>query len=128
MFCMGLRMSSKATGPGTASILTAAIILIDGSAPNSRSECAYEPQTASRCCKSGFPSHSIAGDRCAVPPSWTIGGGRGVLSAGVSSATNLAEGHFRLGDALRGQGKFDEAVAAYRQAIGIKPDLVEAHS
>src|SRR6516225_3492228 len=27
-----------------------------------------------------------------------------------------------------GQGKFDEAVAAYRQAIGIRPDLAEAHS
>jgi hypothetical protein len=30
MFCMGLRMPSKATGPGTASILTAAIILMNG--------------------------------------------------------------------------------------------------
>src|SRR6516164_8071911 len=27
-----------------------------------------------------------------------------------------------------GQGKFDEAVAAYRQAIGIRPDLAEAYS
>ena len=26
------------------------------------------------------------------------------------------------------QGKLDEAVAAYRQAIGIKPDFAEAHS
>src|SRR5262245_65890419 len=41
---------------------------------------------------------------------------------------NLAEGHFRLGDALMGQGKFDEAVAVYRRAIGIKPDFAAAHS
>src|SRR5215831_4643609 len=41
----------------------------------------------SRCCKIGLPSHSIAGDRCAAPPSWTMGRGRGVLSAGASSAT-----------------------------------------
>jgi cytochrome c-type biogenesis protein CcmH/NrfG len=41
---------------------------------------------------------------------------------------NLAEGHFRLGDALMGQGKFDEAVAAYRQAISIKPDFAKAYS
>src|SRR5215831_8485714 len=40
----------------------------------------------------------------------------------LAAQPNLAEGHFRLGDdALRGQGKFDEVVAAYRQAIGIKP-------
>ena len=36
----------------------------------------------------------------------------------LAAQPNLAEGHFRLGDALMGQGKFDEAVAAYRRAIG----------
>jgi protein O-GlcNAc transferase len=47
-----------------------------------------------------------------------------------SPATQLlatAVRHFRLGDALWGQGKFDEAVAAYRQVIGIKPDFAAAH-
>ena len=33
-----------------------------------------------------------------------------------------------LGNALQAQGKLDEAVAAYRRAIGIKPDYAEAHS
>ena len=33
-----------------------------------------------------------------------------------------------LGNALKDQGKLDEAIAAYRQAIGIKPDYAEAHS
>jgi tetratricopeptide (TPR) repeat protein len=46
----------------------------------------------------------------------------------LAAQPNLAEGHFRLGEALRGQGKFDEAVAAYRQAIDIKPDFGMAHS
>jgi hypothetical protein len=33
-----------------------------------------------------------------------------------------------LGVALRDQGKRDEAIAAFRQAISIKPDYAEAHS
>ena len=33
-----------------------------------------------------------------------------------------------LGNELRDQGKLDEAIAAYRQAIGLKPELAEAHS
>ena len=33
-----------------------------------------------------------------------------------------------LGGGLAAQGKLDEAVAAYRQAIGIKPDFAEANS
>src|SRR5262249_18278777 len=46
----------------------------------------------------------------------------------LAAQPNLAEGHFRLGDALRGQGKFDEGVAAYRCAIGFKSNYAEAHS
>ena len=34
------------------------------------------------------------------------------------------EAYSNLGAALRGQGKVDEAVAAYRQAIGIRPELL----
>src|SRR5262249_24978052 len=33
---------------------------------------------------------------------------------------NLAEGHFRLGDALMGQGKFDEGGAAYSRGIRVR--------
>jgi cytochrome c-type biogenesis protein CcmH/NrfG len=32
-----------------------------------------------------------------------------------------------LGDALRVQGKLAEAVAAYRQALRLRPDAAEAH-
>src|SRR6516225_409716 len=45
-----------------------------------------------------------------------------------SSVPDFAKAYSNLGDALMGQGKFGEAVAACRQAIGIKPDLAEAHS
>jgi predicted O-linked N-acetylglucosamine transferase (SPINDLY family) len=41
---------------------------------------------------------------------------------------DYAEAHSNLGNALTGQGKLEEAVAAYRQAIRIKPDFAEAHS
>jgi predicted O-linked N-acetylglucosamine transferase (SPINDLY family) len=40
----------------------------------------------------------------------------------------LAKAHSNLGNALNDQGKLDEATAAYRQAIGIRPDYAEAHS
>src|SRR5262245_3462772 len=46
----------------------------------------------------------------------------------LAAQPNLAEGHFRVGNALTRQGKFDEAFVAYRQAIGIKPDFAAAHS
>ena len=39
-----------------------------------------------------------------------------------------AETHFNLGNALRNQGKLDEAIAAYRRAIGIEPDRPEAYT
>ena len=42
--------------------------------------------------------------------------------------TGTAAYFCNLGIALNNQGKLDEAVAAYRQAIRIKPDLAEAHS
>src|SRR5215475_9946062 len=38
------------------------------------------------------------------------------------------EAHFNLGNALMGQGKLDEAIAAYRRAIGIKPDYAAAYT
>jgi protein O-GlcNAc transferase len=42
--------------------------------------------------------------------------------------SNYAEAHSNLGNALTAQGKLDEAVAAYRQAIRIKPDYAKAFS
>jgi tetratricopeptide (TPR) repeat protein len=36
--------------------------------------------------------------------------------------------HYNLGVALRDQGKLDEAVAEYREAIRLKPDDADAHS
>ena len=38
------------------------------------------------------------------------------------------EAHFNLGNTLMGQGKLDEAIAAYRRAIGIKPDYAAAYT
>ena len=35
--------------------------------------------------------------------------------------------HYDLGNALRAQGKWDEAIACYRSAIAIEPDHVNAH-
>src|SRR5437870_1830888 len=47
----------------------------------------------------------------------------------LAAQPNLAEAHSNLGNALTAQGKLDEAVAAYRQAIRIKPpDLAEIYS
>ena len=40
----------------------------------------------------------------------------------------MAESLSNLGNALFGQHKLEEAVAAYRQAIGIRPDFAGAHS
>ncbi len=37
------------------------------------------------------------------------------------------EAHTDLGNALRGQGKWSEAIAAYREATRLKPDVAEAH-
>jgi len=40
----------------------------------------------------------------------------------------LAEAHSNLGNALKEQGRYDEAIAAYRRAIELKPDYAEAHN
>ena len=41
---------------------------------------------------------------------------------------DYAEAHNNLGNALKGLGKLDEAVASYHKALAIKPDLADAHS
>jgi eukaryotic-like serine/threonine-protein kinase len=38
-----------------------------------------------------------------------------------------AAAHYNLSNALRDQGKPEEAIAAYRAAIRLQPDLAEAH-
>ena len=40
----------------------------------------------------------------------------------------MAAAYSNLGNALKDQGKLEEAIAAYRKAVSIKPDLAEAHS
>jgi len=40
----------------------------------------------------------------------------------------LPEVHANLGNALVDQGKLDEAVAAFRRAIALRPNFAEAHS
>jgi protein O-GlcNAc transferase len=46
----------------------------------------------------------------------------------AAKSGSLAEAHSNAGVVLAGQGRLDEAVAAFRQAIGIKPHSAEAHS
>ena len=41
---------------------------------------------------------------------------------------DYAEAHNNLGNALKDQGKLDEAVACYRRALELKPDYAEAHN
>jgi predicted O-linked N-acetylglucosamine transferase (SPINDLY family) len=38
------------------------------------------------------------------------------------------DAHFNLGNTLMGQGRLDEAIAAFRRAIGIKPDHAAAYT
>ena len=40
---------------------------------------------------------------------------------------NDAESHYNLGFSLQGRKQLDDAVASYRRALKIKPDLVDAH-
>jgi len=39
-----------------------------------------------------------------------------------------ADAHSNLGNALRGLGQFDGAVASYRRALAVKPDFADAHN
>ena len=55
------------------------------------------------------------------------GGGGGGLPQGHRTQAGLRRGHYNLGIALRDQNKLEEAVAAYRKAIELKPDYAEAH-
>jgi tetratricopeptide (TPR) repeat protein len=48
--------------------------------------------------------------------------------AGLGCAKDESEAHANLGSALAAQGKLPEAVAAYREAIRLQPDLSEAHA
>jgi tetratricopeptide (TPR) repeat protein len=47
--------------------------------------------------------------------------------AAIRLKPNYSNAHFNLGNALRHQGKLDEAIAAYREAIRLKKDLAEPH-
>jgi len=41
---------------------------------------------------------------------------------------DYAEAHNNLGNAFNEQGRLDEAIASYRQALTVKPDFAEVHS
>ena len=45
----------------------------------------------------------------------------------VALRPDLGDGHFNLGNLLRGQGKLGAAVAAYRRAVGADPGVVAFH-
>jgi 2-polyprenyl-3-methyl-5-hydroxy-6-metoxy-1,4-benzoquinol methylase len=44
-----------------------------------------------------------------------------------SGAADQAEAHYRTGNALREQGKLDEALASYQSAISLRADFADAH-
>ncbi len=48
-------------------------------------------------------------------------------TAETNVALSLALKHHNLGFALQAQGRLDEAVASYRRALALKPDLAAAH-
>src|SRR5262249_22771296 len=45
----------------------------------------------------------------------------------IRLAPKVALYHFNLGNALRGKGRWDAALAKYRDAIDLNPDFAEAH-
>ena len=49
-------------------------------------------------------------------------------SDGAIASRHFADAHNNLGIALKERGELDEALAEYRRALQVKPDLVEAHS
>ena len=63
---------------------------------------------------------------CAPRGSWTRPSPNTARRSG--SSPDDAAAHYNLGLALGDQGKLDEAVAEYRTAIRLKPDVAEAHS
>ena len=41
---------------------------------------------------------------------------------------DFVQAYNNLGNVLRDKGRFDEAIASYRQAMRLKPDFAEAYS
>ena len=56
------------------------------------------------------------------------GRSRRLLPSGLELKPDYAEAHNNLGNALKDQGKLDEAMACYRRALELKPDYAEAHN
>ena len=53
-------------------------------------------------------------------------------ASGNSTAFNhsimpITQAHSNMGNALKEQGKIEEAIAAYEKALSIKPDYADAH-
>jgi protein O-GlcNAc transferase len=71
-------------------------------------------------------SHRTFGGRYRTSPSGTIGRGEACYRRVLAAQPSHFEAYSNLGAALKGQGKVDEAVAAYREAIGIRPDYFRA--
>ena len=43
-------------------------------------------------------------------------------------ATSSSQGHFNAGDALKREGRFEEAIAQYNEAIRLEPQDAQAHN
>ena len=55
------------------------------------------------------------------------GRSRRLLPPGIGVKPDYAEVHSNLGNALKDQGKLEEAIACCRKALQLKPDYAEAH-
>ena len=54
------------------------------------------------------------------------GGGGDAISACAGPRSNYAQAYNNLGNALKEQGKYEEAEVQYRRALGLRPDQLEA--
>ena len=54
--------------------------------------------------------------------------GRALPGPGRAGTPQDAEAHYLVGLAYSELGRWEEAIASYKQAIGCKPDLAEAHA
>jgi len=55
-----------------------------------------------------------------------IDGGQKIISKIQASGENPAFGHYLSGRALQSQGKYKQAIASYKQALALNPDLTRA--
>ncbi|MGO8689326.1 MAG: tetratricopeptide repeat-containing sulfotransferase family protein [Thermoguttaceae bacterium] len=79
---------------------------------------AVEPNQADALHLLGVIAHQVGNHALAVA----------YITRAIGSNGTVAAFHSNLGNALKGQGKLDEAVACFRRALELKPAYAEAHN